>query len=111
MIQKLVRQRNMFLDYLLQEVCLHFPAPHRCQIQPYKNSQFGFIENNEGDLEVVDNPSEFEYPTPALASGKNPVYVGRIRKDIALDNAISLLGGKFIKDTSFNLYSTLFLFN
>lgn len=41
-------------------------------------------------VEVVDNPDEFEYPTPALASGKNPVYVGRIRKDIALDNAISL---------------------
>ena len=41
-------------------------------------------------VEVVDNPDEYEYPTPALASGKNPVYVGRIRKDIALDNAISL---------------------
>ena len=38
----------------------------------------------------MDNPDEYEYPTPALASGKNPVYVGRIRKDIALDNAISL---------------------
>ena len=38
----------------------------------------------------MDNPEEYEYPTPALASGKNPVYVGRIRKDIAIDNAISL---------------------
>ena len=47
------------------------------------------LENAWG-VEVVDNPDEFEYPTPALASGKNPVYVGRIRKDIALDNAISL---------------------
>ena len=47
------------------------------------------LENAWG-VEVVDNPSEYEYPTPALASGKNPVYVGRIRKDIALDNAISL---------------------
>lgn len=47
------------------------------------------LENAWG-VEVVDNPEEFEYPTPALASGKNPVYVGRIRKDIALNNAISL---------------------
>ena len=47
------------------------------------------LENAWG-VEVVDNPDEYEYPTPALASGKNPVYVGRIRKDIALDNAISL---------------------
>ena len=45
---------------------------------------------NAWGVEVVDNPEEYEYPTPALASGKNPVYVGRIRKDIALDNAISL---------------------
>ena len=45
---------------------------------------------NAWGVEVVDNPDEYEYPTPALASGKNPVYVGRIRKDIALDNAISL---------------------
>lgn len=41
-------------------------------------------------VEVVDNPENYDYPTPALASGKNPVYVGRIRKDIALNNAISL---------------------
>ncbi|MGM9994543.1 MAG: aspartate-semialdehyde dehydrogenase [Candidatus Avigastranaerophilus sp.] len=40
-------------------------------------------------VEVIDNPKEFEFPTALMAAGKNPVYVGRIRKDIAFDNAIT----------------------
>ena len=46
--------------------------------------------SNAWGVEVVDSPSEYEFPTPHSASGKNPVYVGRIRKDLAFDNAISL---------------------
>ena len=37
---------------------------------------------------VQDNPSEFEFPTPLEAASKDPVYVGRIRKDLALDNGL-----------------------
>ncbi len=47
------------------------------------------LENAWG-VEVVDDIANFECPTPVMASGKNPVYVGRIRKDLAFDNAISL---------------------
>lgn len=47
------------------------------------------LENAWG-VEVVDNPENYEFPTPVMVSGKNPVYVGRIRKDLAFDNAISL---------------------
>ncbi len=39
---------------------------------------------------VIDNPDEFEYPTTRDASGNNPVYVGRIRKNLAFKNGISL---------------------
>ena len=39
---------------------------------------------------VIDNPAEEEYPTPIEAAGKDPVYVGRIRKDLALDNGLSM---------------------
>ncbi len=39
---------------------------------------------------VIDNPDNFEYPTTRDASGKNPVYVGRIRKNLAFKNGISL---------------------
>lgn len=41
-------------------------------------------------VEVIDNIDNFEYPTALDAAGKNPVYVGRIRKDIAFENGISL---------------------
>ena len=41
-------------------------------------------------IEVIDDTDEFQYPTTCDASGKNPVYVGRIRKDLAFEHGISL---------------------
>lgn len=41
-------------------------------------------------VEVIDNPENFEYPTTYDASGVNPVFVGRIRKNLAFKNGISL---------------------
>ena len=46
------------------------------------------LENAWG-VEVIDDVKNYEYPTAVMAAGTNPVYVGRIRKDIAFDNAIS----------------------
>ena len=45
---------------------------------------------NAYGVEIVDNPANREYPTPLECAGKDPVYVGRIRKDLAFDNAISM---------------------
>ena len=39
-------------------------------------------------VEIVDDISNFVYPTPKDAAGKNPVYVGRIRNSIAFDNGL-----------------------
>lgn len=41
-------------------------------------------------VEVMDDIDNFVYPTPRHAADKDPVYVGRIRKSIAFDNAIDL---------------------
>ena len=41
-------------------------------------------------IKVIDNPDNFEYPTTRDASGVNPVFVGRIRKNLAFENGISL---------------------
>ncbi|MEG1935541.1 MAG: aspartate-semialdehyde dehydrogenase [Rikenellaceae bacterium] len=38
---------------------------------------------------VMDNPEKKEYPMPLFLSGKNPVYVGRIRKDISNPNGLT----------------------
>ncbi len=46
------------------------------------------LENAWG-VKVIDDIKNYDYPTAVMAAGTNPVYVGRIRKDIAFDNAIS----------------------
>ena len=43
---------------------------------------------NTSGVEVRDDVSTFTYPTPKDAAGKNPVYVGRMRKSIAFDNGL-----------------------
>ena len=40
-------------------------------------------------VEVMDNPAEKLYPMPLFLSGKDPVYVGRIRKDLANPNGLT----------------------
>ena len=48
------------------------------------------ILKNSFGIKVIDNPENFEYPTTRDASGVNPVFVGRIRKNLAFTNGISL---------------------
>ncbi len=40
-------------------------------------------------LVVQDNPAGQNYPMPLFLSGQDPVYVGRIRKDLANDNGLT----------------------
>ena len=47
------------------------------------------ILENAWGVKVIDDVENYEFPTALMAAGTNPVYVGRIRKDIAFDNAIS----------------------
>ncbi|MCD8024446.1 MAG: aspartate-semialdehyde dehydrogenase [Candidatus Gastranaerophilales bacterium] len=48
------------------------------------------ILKNAFGVKVEDEPENYVYPTPKNCAGKDPVYVGRIRKSIAFDNAIDL---------------------
>lgn len=48
------------------------------------------ILSNAYGVEIIDNPDNFEYPTAIEAAHKHPVYVGRIRKDIAFEHGITL---------------------
>ncbi len=40
-------------------------------------------------LELEDDPEKFKYPMPLFAAGKDPVYVGRLRKDITHPKGIT----------------------
>lgn len=39
---------------------------------------------------VQDNPQNFEYPMPLTGSGRDEVFVGRIRRDDTIDNGLNL---------------------
>ena len=39
---------------------------------------------------VVDDPAALRYPLPLDAEGKDPVYVGRIREDVTVENGLDL---------------------
>ncbi len=51
------------------------------------NSARELLKNTWG-VELRDDISTYTYPTPKDAAGKNPVYVGRIRKSIAFDKGL-----------------------
>ena len=53
---------------------------------------------------VVDKPAEKEYPMPLFIAGKDPVYVGRIREDLANENGLSMwvVGDQIKKGAALN---------
>ena len=55
-------------------------------------------------LVVVDVPAEKKYPMPLDITGKDPVYVGRIRKDLSNPNGLSfwLVGDQIKKGAALN---------
>ena len=58
--------------------------------EPITPEEARSILENAFGVKVIDNPENFEYPTTRDASGVNPVFVGRIRKNLAFNNGISL---------------------
>ena len=55
-------------------------------------------------LVLMDNPAEKEYPMPLYLAGKDPVYVGRIRKDLSDDCGLAfwIVGDQIRKGAALN---------
>lgn len=55
-------------------------------------------------LVVVDEPAAKKYPMPLDAAGTDPVYVGRLRKDLADPNGVTfwLVGDQIKKGAALN---------
>lgn len=53
---------------------------------------------------LQDNPAQQKYPMPLFVSGKDPVYVGRIRKDLANENGLTfwVVGDQIKKGAALN---------
>jgi len=50
---------------------------------------FQLLRDFDG-VEVIDDPANNVYPMPLQAAGKNEVFVGRIRRDLAHDRGLHL---------------------
>jgi aspartate-semialdehyde dehydrogenase len=61
------------------------------------------MEKLEG-LTVLDNPAEKQYPMPLFISGKDDVYVGRIRKDVSNPKSLTFwcVGDQIKKGAALN---------
>jgi aspartate-semialdehyde dehydrogenase len=57
--------------------------------KPVSLQEINKIWQNTEDLELLDNIDKLEYPTPLEVTGKDPVYVGRVRQDTSHPNAIN----------------------
>ena len=55
-------------------------------------------------LVVMDEPRANVYPMPIHSSGKNPVFVGRVREDFSSDNGLTfwLVGDQIKKGAALN---------
>lgn len=55
-------------------------------------------------IDVVDNPAKNEYPMPLQVSGRYNCQIGRIRRDCALDNALTfwISGDQLLKGAALN---------
>ncbi len=55
-------------------------------------------------ITVIDDPATKQYPMPLFTAGKDDVYVGRIRKDLACDNGLTfwLCGDQIKKGAALN---------
>lgn len=55
-------------------------------------------------ITVLDNPAEKEYPMPLFISGKDDVYVGRIREDVSCKNGLTFwcVGDQIRKGAALN---------
>jgi aspartate-semialdehyde dehydrogenase len=55
-------------------------------------------------LEIVDNPERKEYPLPLYCAGKYNCEVGRLRKDVALENGLCfwVVGDQLLKGAALN---------
>ena len=53
---------------------------------------------------VQDNPAEMDYPMPLMTSGKDDVYVGRIRRDYSIKHGLNLwvVGDQIRKGAALN---------
>ncbi len=90
-------RKIMHSDVLTSATCVRVPSlrSHSEAIwveteQPLEPADVRRAVSEGEGLVLMDNPAKQEYPMPLFLAGKDPVYVGRIRKDLANSNGLVL---------------------
>lgn len=89
-------RKIMHSDVLVSATCVRVPAlrSHSESIwveteRPISVDEARTAFEAAEGIEVMDNPSEKKYPMPFFLAGKDPVFVGRIRKDLSNPNGLT----------------------
>jgi len=104
-------RKIMHSDIKVSATCVRVPAlrAHSESIWVETERPFSVEEAREAfakgeGLVLQDNPAEKEYPMPLFLAGKDPVYVGRIRKDLTNENGLTfwIVGDQIKKGAALN---------
>ncbi len=104
-------RKIMHSDIQVSAMCVRVPAlrSHSESIWIETERPVSIEEAREafdkGDgLILMDNPAKQEYPMPLFLAGKDPVYVGRIRKDLTNENGLAfwIVGDQIKKGAALN---------
>ncbi len=104
-------RKIMHSDIQVSATCVRVPAlrAHSESIWVETEHPVSVAEAREAfakakGLVLQDNPAAKDYPMPLFLSGKDPVYVGRIRKDLANENGLTfwLVGDQIKKGAALN---------
>lgn len=104
-------RKIMHSDIQVSATCVRVPAlrAHSESIWVETEHPISVTEAREAfakaeGLVLQDNPAAKDYPMPLFLSGKDPVYVGRIRKDLANENGLTfwLVGDQIKKGAALN---------
>ncbi len=104
-------RKIMHSDALCSAMCVRVPslrshseaiwAETETPVSPQAFAQA--IQNGEG-VQLMDDPANKVYPMPLFLAGKDDVYVGRIRKDLANENGLTfwIVGDQIKKGAALN---------
>ncbi len=104
-------KKIMHIDAEVSATCVRIPVAraHSEAIwveteKPLSVAEVKTAFTNFNGITVIDNPAEKQYPMPLFVSGKDDVYVGRIRKDITDPNCITFwcVGDQIKKGAALN---------